>query len=103
MPANNTQEQWEERTSGEFWKPENVGDSIEGKLVAVRKGNYEGNVYDIEMADGKVKTAPASVFLSNRIKTTDVGKEIRIVFDGLVQSKVKGRQPARSFKVFFRG
>lgn len=103
MPANDKDAGWEERTSGDFWKPEHEGDSLEGRLVAVRQGNYKGNVYDIEMADGKVKTAPASVFLQNRIKPTDVGKEIRLVFNGLVASKVRGQNPARDIKVFFRG
>lgn len=93
-------EEFEERTGGKFWKPENEGDSIEGTLVKVRQGQY-GDVYDMETAAG-TQTVPSSAVLANRVTAGDEGKYVRIVFDGLLQSKIKGRNPTRLFKVFFR-
>jgi hypothetical protein len=91
---------FEERTGGYFWKPTNEGDSVEGNLVKVRKGQY-GDVYDIETKDGTT-TVPSSAVLANRISMADEGKYVRIVFDGLQQSKIKGRNPTKLFKVFFK-
>jgi len=94
--------EWEERTGGApFWRPNQEGDSIEGTLIKVRKGTY-GDVYDIETKDGEMITVPSSAVLANRISEADEGKYIRIVFDGLQQSKIKGRNPTKLFKVFFR-
>jgi hypothetical protein len=93
-------EVFEERTGGAFWKPANEGDSIEGTLVKVRKGQY-GDIYDIETKDG-TSTVPSSAVLANRIILSDEGKYVRIVYDGLQQSKIKGRNPTKLFKVFFR-
>jgi len=93
-------EQWEERTGGVFWKPQNDGDSIEGTLIKVRSGQY-GDVYDLETHSG-VQTVPSSAVLANRLSASDEGKFIRITFDGLQQSKIKGRNPTKLFKVFFR-
>jgi hypothetical protein len=91
---------WEER-SGDFWQHDTEGDSIEGKLVAVREGQY-GPIYDVEDADGKITTVGSSTVLKNRITPNDVGKEIRVVFDGLQASKIKGRNATKLYKVFFR-
>lgn len=94
-------EQWEERAGGAFWKPEKEGDAVEGVLTKIRTGQY-GDIYDIEQKDGTVVTIPTSAVLANRLSTSDEGKTIRIVFDGLQQSKIKGRNPTRLFKVFFK-
>jgi hypothetical protein len=93
-------EQFEERTGGVFWKPQNEGDQIEGTLLKVRAGQYD-DVYDIDTKDG-MQTVPSSAVLKNRISAADEGKYIVIKFDGLQQSKIKGRNPTRLFKVFFR-
>ena len=93
-------DQFKERTGGTFWKPQNEGDSIEGTLVKVRKGQY-GDVYDIETKDG-LQTVPSSAVLANRVSSSDEGKYVRLVYDGQQQSKIKGRNPTKLFKVFFR-
>ena len=93
-------DQFEERTGGVFWKAQEEGDSIEGTLLKVRQGQY-GDVYDIETREG-TQTVPSSAVLANRISATDEGKVIRIVFDGLMQSKIKGRNPTKLYKVFFK-
>ena len=92
--------EFEERTGGKFWKAQNEGDSIEGTLLKVRDGQY-GPVYDVETKDG-VETVPTSAVLANRIAASDEGKVVRIVFDGLQQSKIKGRNPTKLYKVFFK-
>ena len=93
-------EEWQERTGGVFWKPQNEGDYVEGTLIKVRAGQY-GDVYDLETKEG-VQTVPSSAVLANRLGVADEGKYIRIQFDGLQQSKIKGRNPTKLFKVFFR-
>ena len=93
--------EFEERTGGNFWKPENEGDSVEGRLVEIRDGKY-GAVYDVEKSDGTLITVSTSAVLANRIRKNDVGKEVRIVFDGQQASKLKGKNPTNLFKVFFR-
>ena len=94
-------QEYEERKSGTFWKPEEEGDAVEGVLVKVREAQY-GDVYDIELEDGTISTVPTSAVLKNRISSADEGKHIRIVYDGQQQSKIKGRNPTRLFKVFFK-
>jgi hypothetical protein len=84
-----------------LWKPENAGEYVEGKLVSLRAGKY-GQQYEIEQADGAVVTVPTSAFLENRIAQADVGKMIKIVFDGMQASKTKGKNDMRTFKIFVK-
>lgn len=100
-----TMAEFEERTGGTFWKAQNEGDSIEGTLLKVREGQY-GPVYDIDTKEG-MQTIPSSAVLANRLSASDEGKYIKVVFDGLQQSKIKGRNgeprnPTKLYKVFFR-
>ncbi len=97
------EEEWEETKRGTFWnlKVAKPGDEISGTLVNVRDGTY-GKVYDIEQKDKTVITAPSSKVLENRISDKDIGKEIRIVYDSEIPPKLRGHNPTRLFKVFFR-
>lgn len=97
MPKAN--EEWVEKTGGNFWQPKEEGDEIQGKLIEIRDGTF-GKVYDIEQEDKTILTVPTSTYLQNRITPKDVGKTMRLVFEGLQQSKIKGRQAARIFRVF---
>ena len=101
MPIVGKEEEWLERTGGAFWKPEAEGESVEGTLLKVREGQY-GPLYDVETADGTVVTIPTSAVLQNRISQGDESKEVKIVFDGMQQSKIKGRNPTKLFRVFFK-
>ena len=91
-------------TSGEIFRFENNGDSIEGELSQIRDGNYfrpdgtKSKVYDLKTKDGKTKTIFGSMVLERQIASVKVGTQVRIVYKGLVQTK-SGRN-AKAFEVY---
>lgn len=82
---------------------EKAGDSIEGKLIDVRDGNFfrpdgsKSKVYDIETATG-VKTLFGSMILERLMRKVQVGRRVKIVYKGTVKTK-SGRM-AKSYEVY---
>jgi len=87
-----------EKVESNNWKPENEGDEIEGKLVAVREGTY-GPVYDLETKEGIVGVF-STKFLENLMTKVKEGTKVKIVFKGLEAPKLKGHNPMKLFEVF---
>ena len=91
-------------SGGLYWLP-SIGDEIIGKLVAVRKGNYDHEIYDIETDEG-VKTIPASavlegIFSKDKVKDL-LDKKFRFRFLGWGKDRLPDKKPGlyRNFDVF---
>ncbi|HKZ43076.1 MAG TPA: hypothetical protein VJ044_19110 [Candidatus Hodarchaeales archaeon] len=65
---------------------ETVNDIVEGKLVAIRKGEFGNGVYDIETENGRVTVFGTKV-LDSLISPDHIDKTIRIIYRGVVLGK----------------
>jgi len=89
-------------TEGDVFRFEKDGDSLEGKLVAIRDGSYyrpdggKSRIYDIETKEG-VKTIFGTMVLERNMASVEVGSEVKVIFKGLVNTK-RGTQ-AKMFTV----
>lgn len=73
-----------------------VNEVFEGKLVAIREGQY-GDIFDFVRKDGEKVTLGSKSALGNRIKEPMVGKDMRIT-RGEDQKSKNGRM-FQQFKV----
>jgi hypothetical protein len=96
------EDEWKS-TTGDVFRFEAEGDSIEGTLAATRDGNYfrpaggKSQVYDIKTKDG-IKSVFGSMVLERQMQSVKVGDKVKIVYKGTVQTK-QGRQ-AKNYEVF---
>jgi len=88
--------EWEERTGGNVFVFENEGDSIMGVLKTIRKGQFDNGVYDIETEEG-LQTVFGTTVIDSRLNKEDVGKRIKITFNGW--GKTRGGQQFKNFTV----
>jgi len=80
---------------------ENDGDEMEGKLVSVGPGKFEGSkVYTLEKPDGSAVTIFGSVILDDRMSEVEVGNYVKIVYKGTV--KTGSGKNAKLFDVYVR-
>lgn len=95
---------WQEAGSGgETWKPENVGDSIQGLLTAVKEnvGINNSKVYMIEKeGEEEPYSVWGSTVLDTKFQEISVGSEVKIEYLG--QVKGKGPKPYKDFKVLYK-
>lgn len=81
------------------WKPEKVGDMIEGVLVKAEPSqSYDNKVYGIQTSDGAQFVVFGTTVLDNRMGYVRVGDTVRIVYQGT--EKNKKNQPTKLFDVF---
>lgn len=66
-----------EKVEGAQFVSLEVGEAIEGRLDAIREGDY-GPVYDITRKDGQHVTLGSKTVLANRIRQEHIGKNLRI-------------------------
>lgn len=83
----------------ELWDSYEVGDFIEGILVAKESevGENKSWMYNLETAEG-VKNVWGSAILDSRMKFVKVGNKVKITYKGLGEGKT-GRSPPKIFKV----
>ena len=100
-----TSETWtEESGKGEIWDFQTIkpGDSVSGILSRIfRFTNSEGRQrlgFELR-GDESTRTVFANSVLERIIPAIPVGSKIRITFLGTISTKIKGRKPARNFKV----
>lgn len=94
---------WKEST-GNTWKPEEKGDSIEGLLVDIESGVGQNNsmLYTVEEKEsGESLSVWGSTILDQRMKGIKVGEEVKIVFNGL-GDKQPGKNAPKLWQVFHR-
>lgn len=94
------QEEWTS-TDPKPWKPEDEGDSIQGKLLRKREksGKYDGEAYTIESDDGLYVVFGTTV-LEDRMKLVQPGDLVKIVYKGTTKSD-KGND-TKLFEVLFK-
>jgi hypothetical protein len=90
--ANNVEErvvtdpkwQKQEPPKGKFFKFENIGDAIEGKLLEIFESEFKGKKSKNAklLSDGKEVSFRLSMQLEEYFGTVEVGAEIRIVYAG---------------------
>ncbi len=86
---NTESKDWERVEGGDVFTFEKGGDSVEGKLIKIRDGQYNNKVYDIE-CDDVMHVVFGTTVLDGRISEKHIGQPIRIVYLGEKTSK-KGR------------
>ncbi len=82
------------------WTYSLEGDFIEGVLVRIQAdvGQNESMLYSIETPIG-VKSVWGATVLDERMALAKVGDKIKITFLGHAKEAVKGKNPAKLFKV----
>lgn len=83
--------------TGEFWKPEKEGESIEGVLTDKWEGQY-GWTASIRQDDGSVLLTPSNAFLQTLIKQVPVGDQVLITYQGVGIAK-PGQDAPKLFEV----
>ena len=79
------------------WKPTNVGDTVEGTLVAVQpKEATVGSRYHFENNGAQLMVWGGAI-LDDRMQYVKVGQKVKITFEG--KDKNKKGQPMNKFKV----
>lgn len=89
---------WQEVVVGNVFSFQQVGDTIEGVLVAKRQGKmYDTGVYDIQTKEG-IRTVFGTAILDTRMERVEENHPIKIEFVGEVKTGT-GRL-AKNFKVY---
>ena len=93
---------WKEISRTPMWKPEKVGDSIEGVYIKVEinQGTRKNSsIHSIRTEDGMVSFW-GSMILDNRLAQVPVGAKVKIIYNGVAEKAKPGQNPAKLFKVF---
>jgi hypothetical protein len=96
--------EWKEST-GNFWKPEKVDDSIHGLYINKEShvGQNDSNLYYIEkLDDHEVLQVWGSTVLDQRMMPVKTGQEIKITYKGLGEKGKGGKQAPKLWKVEYR-
>lgn len=86
-----------------YWKPEKIGDDIEGNVYEIIEGTY-GKQIVLDMGDdenGEIATTtlPSHKQLQNFIPKLKVGDYIRVELVKILPAKVEGRNDSMIYKV----
>ena len=94
---------WKEST-GNFWKPEKEGDSVQGLLVKVEEkvGPNESMLYHLEQKGGEPVQVWGSTVLNSRMAPVKEGQEVRITYKGLGEKGGRGKNKPKIFKVEYK-
>ena len=103
--SKDSKEEWTEAggASGNSWKPENIGDRIQGTYTELKKdvGINKSNVYQIQELEKEEPTSVwGSTVLDTKFQEINVGAEVLIEFLGNV--KGSGPKPYKDFKVLYK-
>lgn len=92
--------EWSEVTKGDVFRFEKVGDTIEGKFVAVHQGQkYPDNqIYEIETPKAQIVTVFGTTILNQKMQKVEIGSYVRIIYKGGIPTK-RGKD-AKDFAVF---
>ena len=90
--------EWKEVESGNLFVFQQVGDTIEGVLVAKRQSSkYETGAYDIQTKEG-LRTIFGTAILDTRLQKVEVNAPVKIEYVG--ELKTGTGRLAKNFKVF---
>ena len=92
-------------STGNFWKPEKIDDSIEGLYTAKEEnvGQNDSNMYYVERLDNhEVIQIWGSTVLDQRMIPVKVGQQVRITYKGLGEKGKGGKQAPKLWKVEYK-
>jgi hypothetical protein len=91
-------EGYEEIEDPNFFKFENVGDKVVGKLVDIGTSDqYKFGLYTLEIEDGTQVRFHGSAHLDTRMKQVQIGESIIVIFTD-VEKRPKGNMKLFSVK-----
>ena len=76
----------ESDSSVSYWKPSSVGETLEGKILAIENGEY-GKYLTIEQSSGNVMGTPSHRDLQQYIDLLKVGQSVLIEVSGTYKTK----------------
>lgn len=92
-------------TTGEIFRFEKEGDSIEGTLANIRDGKYfrpetgaKSKVFDIRTKDGTMKSIFGTAVLERLLSSVQLNTEVKVTFKGV--TKTKAGNDLKQFEVF---
>jgi hypothetical protein len=91
----------EKDQQGEYWKPQTIGDSLTGKVIARVQGEY-GLQYKIKTEGGIIFITPSHRVLQAKLENVTLGTDVKITLDGELPAKVEGRSPTKMYSVFLK-
>ena len=90
-----------EKVEDTIFKFENVGDELEGVLIAVEDGaNYGNKVYKIKCDDDKTRVVFGTTVLMSQMSVISIGERIKIVREKDKPHKKAGMNPIKVFSVY---
>lgn len=101
MQKNLDEKDWKEAPSGDFWKPIEKGDVLEGEFVEQSEGEY-GSTFKIKCYDGTITSTPSYKVLISRMANVPLHSRVKITYTGEELPKVKGYKPTKMFTVLFK-
>lgn len=92
-------------STGEFWKPTKVDDSIEGLYIKKEEhvGQNDSNIYYIEkLSDHSVVQMWGTTILDSRMGVVKPGQQVKITYKGLGEKPKGGKQAPHVWKVEYK-
>jgi hypothetical protein len=100
----------QEGSGGEYWKPEEINEALEGKIIDYQSSSTfidqnsgeekeAGPIWTIQLEDGSIKKTPTHKMLQNKMEDMKIDDEVLIVF---TESKpIPGRESEmKVYRVF---
>jgi len=81
-----------------FWKPESIGEEIEGEVTLVEEDDF-GLRVKIKSGNDEI-TLPSHKLLQNRLKMVKVRDYIKVQYTGEELPKIKGNNPLKLYDVW---
>jgi hypothetical protein len=98
---------WKKReTAGEITKLGDAEGHVKralGRLVATRDGKYDNRLFVLEQEDGSVITVAGNNMLEEQVHENDIGKFVRMEFDGWATAEKSGNQYKKIYAYFWEG
>ena len=91
----------EKDVQGEYWKPQEIGVSLTGKIIARVSGEY-GIQYKIKTEGGSIFITPSHRVLQAKLENVTLGTDVKITFEGELPAKIEGRSPTKLYSVFLK-
>ncbi len=92
--------EWIEQKGSDFWKPEEAGEELQGEIMGIVVDGQFGIQFTIKTDEGKISVTPSHAVLQSRMRGCKEGDHVRILFDGLQRTKVKGQKDMKLYRVF---
>ena len=85
-------------SNNSFWKPESIGEEIEGEVISVNTDDFGLNVH-VKVNNDDI-TLPSHKVLQNRLSGVKVGDFIKVQYIREELPKIKGNNPTKIYDVW---